>query len=76
MLQTVQYGDSIFPSYQVQGRLFRFLFPVLQEICSGEGYDITYSKTVLPGAIHVTPLEALPNKQIEYICIFRPIKYN
>jgi hypothetical protein len=61
-MKTVEYQGQLFPEFQCKGRLFRFQYPILDEICNGNGYDITYHRESYSKAIRVLPEEKLEKK--------------
>ena len=64
-MKTVEYQGQVFPEFQCQGRLFRFHYAILDEICNGKGYDITYHRTFYSNATLMIPENKI--EKVNYI---------
>jgi 2-polyprenyl-3-methyl-5-hydroxy-6-metoxy-1,4-benzoquinol methylase len=75
-IETIQYKGKDYPAFQATGNASRFILPLAEIFCKGQGLDIGYSKQEwkLPGAIGIEPgidftYDAinLPQGQFDYI---------
>lgn len=76
MIETIQFRDHVYPTFQSQGFAAQFAFPFAQQVCKGTGYDIGCNRHAwcLPGAIPIDPLidnrwdaYNLPDNKVDYI---------
>lgn len=67
-----EYKGAIYPEYIRNGNACRFILPMAEEFCRGEGLDVGAGKWPLPGAIPVDLSNggdalALPEAEYDYI---------
>lgn len=76
MIETLTYGNKVYPAFQASGNASRFIIPFALEVCKGNGLDIGYSNPEwkLPGAMGIEPsidftydAMNLPQGQFDYI---------
>lgn len=75
-MNTINYKDTVYPSFQAEGNASQFAVPYALKFCKGIGYDIGFCKEEwkLPGAIGIdSSLDDeyhamnLPQQNVDYI---------
>jgi len=76
MIETISFGNKIYPLFQSQGNAARFAIPYAKTVCIGKGVDIGCSKLewAFPEAIPIDPIlddryhaQSFPYDNLDYI---------
>lgn len=76
MIETIDFGGTVYPKFQSEGFAAKFAFPYALQVCKGIGYDIGCNREEwkLPGAIGIDPMLSgnktatnLPPGEVDYI---------